>query len=258
MKRFRSDVGRFAIVPEWIVDRASAGAVKLFAVLGAKYADRDGLGAHPSRRRLADDLGVSMPTVDRLLRELVEAGALLSTPRTTATGGTAATEYQLRLANPEKLSPVLQGVVASDKGGNHSRHDPVKNGDTPSIAIDPESGSRINDPDPATPDPLIKLYEGIWTGRRRPAIEEWLDRISGAHSLECLTWAFGEIGLTANPTVHRLDGLLEQCEKIGHGPRDRWYESDLPKGVRNGRHETARVVTGGVDRTKYPKSDGWG
>jgi hypothetical protein len=73
----RSDIGRYGIVPEWLLATdVSANAIRLFAVLAAKYADREGL-AYPSRRRLREDMGgVSLDTIDRGVADLVRIGAL--------------------------------------------------------------------------------------------------------------------------------------------------------------------------------------
>jgi DNA-binding Lrp family transcriptional regulator len=71
----RSDTGPFAIVPEWLLDAGVSGnAVKLYAIL-ARYADTVGK-ATPKRRTLATRMGVSVDTVDRVLRELEMSGAI--------------------------------------------------------------------------------------------------------------------------------------------------------------------------------------
>lgn len=77
MSRQRDD--SLAAVPAWILyaDKAglSHGAVRLYGVL-ASYANGNGK-AWPSRRTLARRIGVAKTeTVDRLLRELEQAGAL--------------------------------------------------------------------------------------------------------------------------------------------------------------------------------------
>lgn len=78
-----SDSGPFAIIPEWlVVSSLSHGAVRLYALLGL-YADwKDGT-AWPSRSTLAKHLGVSTDSVDRWIKELEVASALLVTRRPT-------------------------------------------------------------------------------------------------------------------------------------------------------------------------------
>lgn len=71
-----SDTGPFVIIPEWvIVSNISHGAVRLYALLG-KYADYETGEAFPSRKLLATRLDVSVATVDRFVKELVDIGAL--------------------------------------------------------------------------------------------------------------------------------------------------------------------------------------
>lgn len=67
---------RFSIVPEWVIDLDIPDrAFRLYALL-ARYADSDGTGAFPSRRRLAERLRCSTDSIDRGLRDLVAAGAI--------------------------------------------------------------------------------------------------------------------------------------------------------------------------------------
>lgn len=68
------DKPRYALLPEAVLwsPVLSAGAVRLYATL-SRFTDRAGV-AWPSRRLLADKLGVSRDTVDRFARELVDAG----------------------------------------------------------------------------------------------------------------------------------------------------------------------------------------
>jgi hypothetical protein len=64
----------FGRVPTWLLDAAvSDRAIRLFALL-TRYADREGRG-FPGRRALAERLRCSVDSVDRALRELVDAGA---------------------------------------------------------------------------------------------------------------------------------------------------------------------------------------
>ena len=105
---FRSDLGPFSIVPEWVLDlQISHGAVRLYAVLG-RYANSDG-DSWPSRTTLAARLNTSRDSVDRWTKELVNARALLVTRRkdTTATGGKVnrTNLYTLRYSMPNVAAP---------------------------------------------------------------------------------------------------------------------------------------------------------
>ena len=102
MGNMKSDVGRFAIVPEWLLDEElSDAAVRLYAVLMCKHADRNGEGAIVRRRTLADEVQKkSVDAVDKAKRELVAVGALELIERHGADGSRLADEMRLRAADP--------------------------------------------------------------------------------------------------------------------------------------------------------------
>ncbi len=65
----------FGRVPTWLLDEPVPDrAVRLFALL-TRYADQEGRG-YPGRRTLAERLRCSVDSVDRALRDLVDAGAV--------------------------------------------------------------------------------------------------------------------------------------------------------------------------------------
>lgn len=263
----KSDVGRFAIVPEWLLDSGvSAQAIRLFAILAAKYADRATDEAHPSRRTMGRDLGASPATVDRVLRELVDAGALEMERRTAPTAGKIPSLLTLHFGRPGSslvrvggspvisgdTSTVISGLIASDE-----------------CSINPESIPIISDPEiaPAARGVLVEtigevMYRKVWPGSKlRPIVIEELIRMGEEHGPQCVTWAFNEVGLTERPTMHRIRGLLNACATIGHGPRANWYEGDNERGSNNGRrrqHDGPKVVSQ-IDRpgSKFKRADGW-
>lgn len=76
-----SDTGPWAVVPEWLLDAdVSDRAVRLYAVL-ARYADNSTREAYPNKRTLRRRLRCSDDSVSRARAELVDAGALIVTPR---------------------------------------------------------------------------------------------------------------------------------------------------------------------------------
>lgn len=93
---------RFAIVPEWVLEAPiSDRAVRLYGIL-RRYADQD-LRAHPGRRALAERLRCSVDSVDRAVRELVQVGAMIVTPRRALDGDQLTNDY--RLADGQSLRP---------------------------------------------------------------------------------------------------------------------------------------------------------
>lgn len=75
--RVRSDIGPYALTPLWLAQTdASNFAIRLFIVLAAKYADRTTGACFPFRQTLADDLGVTISTIDSGLAELQRVGAV--------------------------------------------------------------------------------------------------------------------------------------------------------------------------------------
>ena len=75
MTSVRHDLGHFALVPEWVATSVSSGAVKLWCRLWI-YSGNGAHEAWPSQARLAEELRCSARTVQRILDELEEAGAL--------------------------------------------------------------------------------------------------------------------------------------------------------------------------------------
>jgi hypothetical protein len=97
-----SDIGRFAIVPLWLIESSiTSTAVRLFGIMAAKYADRDSGTLFPSRKRLADDLGAKSPrTVDAAIDALVKIGALSVMYRTDERGAPTSNLYTLHFIAP--------------------------------------------------------------------------------------------------------------------------------------------------------------
>lgn len=78
----RSQLGQFAIVPLWLIERKpTTSALYIYALIAGRYADRDNGDAWPSVKRLAAESELSVSAVKRAKAELVELGALKVTPR---------------------------------------------------------------------------------------------------------------------------------------------------------------------------------
>lgn len=109
----------FAIIPEWVLHAdISSNAVRLYAVLN-RFANSRG-HAWPSRKTIADQMRVSVATVDRAKDELVDIGALTVEPRTTPSGDPSSNLYILHIGYVDKketLSPMRDGLLTREGRG---------------------------------------------------------------------------------------------------------------------------------------------
>lgn len=71
----RTDTGRFAMLPVWLIPLVSPRALQVYVVL-ATYADYNSGECWPSHARIAEDVDTSAATVKRAVDELVRVGAL--------------------------------------------------------------------------------------------------------------------------------------------------------------------------------------
>jgi hypothetical protein len=135
--------GAFAIVPEWLLDAQvkdkngtkpiSDRAIRLFAVL-ARHADKDGTGATPSKRKLAERLGCSQSTLYLATQELIEVGAVKVKARTRANGdkGQTSNEYILQ---PIPDPPCDQSAAPPDDGSDAKNESPNEPEESKAIAL---------------------------------------------------------------------------------------------------------------------------
>lgn len=115
----RTDVGRFAMCPLWILQSGiSDRAIRLFALLAAQYADRDEV-AYPSRGRLARDLQCSTSSIDRALKHLTAICAITVERRFTPGGEPTSNKLSLHFSRPQGLfngevSPCVRPPICTD------------------------------------------------------------------------------------------------------------------------------------------------
>lgn len=130
MAAVRSETGPWAMVPLWVIVGASANAVKLYALLAARWADRDTASCFPSKQTIASSLGVSESTVERTIKELVEIGALKVESRRRPDGSPTSNLYTLVQVEPGPLaSPATPAGPTGDpltrtNDNNHTDCDP--------------------------------------------------------------------------------------------------------------------------------------
>ena len=240
----RSDVGRWAMVPEWLLAAdVSHGAIRLFAVLAAKYADRDTHEAHPSRKRLAADLRCSAHMITEYAQELEKAGALAVTHQARADGWKP-NIYVLRFAKPQGLvdTPSPQADYPSPLVGIPS----------PQGSHNPESVNQINtivggikttptrtntglrpQADYPSPSEFIKtfstLYEanvGIMTSLLAEELRD-LETELMPMPLEWLDMAFREAVVNGVRKVSYVRGILRRWKEAG-GPQERPQQATTP------------------------------
>jgi hypothetical protein len=119
----------FGRVPTWLLDAAvSDRAIRLFALL-TRYADRDGRG-FPGRRALAERLRCSVDSLDRALRELVDAGAVRVEERwdVAGDGGRLTNDYYLlehRDEDPGRTDAAPKGTRARGTRARSQRDTPL-------------------------------------------------------------------------------------------------------------------------------------
>lgn len=96
----------FAVVPEWVLDLpVSAQAIRVYCTL-RRYADNKTGECYPSRRSIAMRARLSIATLDRCLRELVEHGAVLIERRKSASGDWTSNLYTV-LSVPHGVASTL-------------------------------------------------------------------------------------------------------------------------------------------------------
>jgi hypothetical protein len=109
----------FAIIPEALLydKQISANAVRLYGILN-RYANNQGK-AWPSRKTLADQMALSVATVDRAKEELEGAGWLTVEHRLSASGDHTSNVYTLYTTS----SPVTRGGSTSATTGSPTGDD---------------------------------------------------------------------------------------------------------------------------------------
>lgn len=216
-------------------------------------ADDSGSNAWPSVDTIATQCGISRATVQRTLRKLQALGYIsIEAPSNRHRPTTYRVETRGLNLRPLKrgASPAARrGLTGARRG--LTRDDEGPHSEARSIIEPSLDPSRIRQYAPATlPE---RLYLNIWPGSKpRPIVVEELVRISTEHTGDCIGWVFGEVGITDKPSMFKIRALFRECDKIGHGPRERWYESDRGKGRHNGTNRRDPR-----DNGKYRAEDGW-
>lgn len=172
-----TDAGPWFPVPLWLIERVSAGAIKTYAALGAKWANRESRECHPSQKNLATLVGVSRSTVCNHLDELEAAGALIRTERKRTDGSRTSNTYQLLTVTPVRL--IGRGRPA-DRSGSSEESDGIEleviNQNQELEHMCDSSSSPNEEHIKQKPNPAG--FDGFWSSyprkvRKRDAIKAW-------------------------------------------------------------------------------------
>lgn len=119
----------FAIIPEWVLSLpVSSNAIRVYCCL-RRYADNQTGECFPSRKTLAMRARLSVSTLDRAIKELVENGAVEITPRKNANGDWSSNLYTVRsvpqghrgVSSPANTPLVARGDTRAVAGGERTR-----------------------------------------------------------------------------------------------------------------------------------------
>ena len=165
-RRLHSDIGPYAIIPRWLMERASPMALALYAHL-ADRAGRD-QAIFPGRKWLAQRLHCSIKTVDRTMAELKQIDAVTVRRRYRKEGSQTTNEYFLRQRDP--ATPVTLPLPMDDAPPQ------VTSGEAPATPMSPL--------EPENRDPDLSLTRK--KARRSPTAvapdflaDLWNDRATG-------------------------------------------------------------------------------
>jgi len=154
---------RFAVVPEWVIDAdVSDCAYRLYSVL-LRYGQTSGRRM-PARATLAARLHkASTDTVDRALKELVTAGAVIVERRRRPGGEHLTNRYHL-MATPPSSRTARTASAAQEGGSRKSAATPGRR-DAATVAADlrPDPGvpTQKNPPPGPLPAPDVSTRSGV-------------------------------------------------------------------------------------------------
>lgn len=203
----------YAQIPQWVLksDGALSGnAVQVYGLI-MSYADNETRSAFPSRQRLAQDMGRSLNTVKRALKELEDYGALVVVRRRNKrTGNFYANRYTLRFRDPKSPWPIYEPRPRLTDGPITKPTNLTK--PTTSLRDHPSGDheSSLRSPSPsgrcATPDDLRPLVKAIATATTADGHEK-----ASYAFLEAFQDLYGtEPGYWDSGWVERLDSLVRE------------------------------------------------
>lgn len=148
-----TDVGKFAIFPRSLQGRLSHGATALYLALFF-YADQEGV-CWPGVARLATDINATPRSVQKWLKEMVDAGVLEVTRRRTDAGDSDTNKYHLLTVQRVVNKLREGGEQNAPTGGERNDLQTITNGTKPnelSVRFAP----------PTTPEVVAYMRERGW------------------------------------------------------------------------------------------------
>jgi len=149
----------FAMIPTWLLrsgGKLSSNAVMLYGVI-MTYADNVTREAFPSRETLAEDMGVSVATVKRAIKELEQADVIhVKRVRTEKGGNFRSNQYTLASEPPWVTDAPREGVEASPWVTDDPP--PWGNDDSrPWVTDDPITRPTLTKPNSSKENPVLEV-----------------------------------------------------------------------------------------------------
>jgi hypothetical protein len=167
--RLRAQIGPFGIVPLWVIQRCpDARAIHLYAVLSAKYANRQ-RRAWPRTEQLAQVMGSSLRNVERAIRALRDAGALRTGRRRRRDGAVVGLDFELI-----QIEPTAQTATGGGKSDDAAAGDaqPAAGGGKSRRRQSATGGGKVAAPQPATDGGLFDGHPATGGGPIPPPVAE--------------------------------------------------------------------------------------
>lgn len=230
------------MVPEWLLDSGVSGqAIKLYAILGAKFASRDDNSCYPTRDKLAEAMGCSLDSIDRFTAELEQAGALVVVTKGIAGGNGrwAKNVYHIQIADPGRKS----AAIVPENGRKSAAENGRKSAAVTRIN-DPESLSLAAMPQPEPKETPVKAPPAT------KVTEEWLAEQRGKYApligvgrfRETIDYWLGNQGFNMQRDkrgflIKKLDALV-----AGAAPMARTFSMDDDPGYVGNRYRNLRAA----------------
>lgn len=228
----------FEQIPHWILfsPEVSANGVRLYLILRS-FAMGKGY-AFPSRRRLAEAMGVSIPTLDTAKKSLILVGAIEVEARISSNGDQTSNLYLVRWNEPKSLQGGKKSCTTpyqeSLQGWKRNLHTEAYKLNTDKI--EPHRKDIVRKPVILDPS-----FEEFWKAYPRKdakgtARRAWLKAVRVASPDRIIAGA-----LRYNEDVNREDAFTAHAATWLNG--ERWLDGSLPGRDNRSGQKTAEVLS---------------